>query len=117
MPNPIPTARREQVKAREQGRCLRCSGRGSEWHHRRTRRVFDQHQHCACNGVWLCRDCHAWVHGHPLEAAHSGYWVSRHVGEPATIQVIVPWGTVQLGCDGTYVDPIRTWIDHLKEEQ
>lgn len=116
MGNPIPTSRREQVKAREQGRCLRCAGRGAEWHHRRTRRVFDSHQHCPCNGVWLCHDCHAWVHAHPLEAAHSGFWVSRHQAEPGTVQLIVPWGTVLLGCDGAYVDPIRDWIDHLKEE-
>lgn len=100
MPNPIPPWRREQVETRQHGLCLRCGGRGSEWHHRRGRRVLDKHTHCSCNGVLLCRTCHSWVHGHPLLAMTSGWIVSRYILEPMTIPVIVdnhPW---TLDCEG-----------------
>jgi hypothetical protein len=94
MPNPIPQWRREQVQDRDNGRCVRCGGRGSEWHHRRGRRVRDQHTHCSCNGVMLCRTCHSWVHANPLMAMPKGYIVSRYIQDPSCIPVVIvnsPW--------------------------
>lgn len=58
--------------------CQRCGGVGSDWHHRRSRRVVDEHTHCPCNGVLLCRTCHAWVHGHPELAQGMGLIVSAY---------------------------------------
>lgn len=50
---------------------------GTAWHHRRSRSVRDDHQHCPCNGITLCATCHAWVHAHPLDARRGGWIVSR----------------------------------------
>jgi hypothetical protein len=47
----IPTASREAVKSRDTGRCVRCWGVGSEWHHRRSRSVRDEHRHCPCGST------------------------------------------------------------------
>ena len=71
----IPLASRQSVRERTGGRCLRCGGNGAHWHHRRSRRVVDEHTHCACNGVWLCARCHSWAHHHPTKAKAEGYIV------------------------------------------
>lgn len=76
--------------------------RGSDWHHRRKRSVKDRHQHCACNGVLLCRTCHTWAHAHPVEAKVAGFVVSQFEPEPSTVRAEGWFGRVTLWCDGTY---------------
>jgi hypothetical protein len=100
MRNEIPTIQRAVVKVRDEGKCVRCGGVGSEWHHRRSRSVRDEHQHCACNGVWLCRTCHAWAHAHPFEARRTGFIVSRHSTPVDHPVECVMRGWVRLTCMG-----------------
>jgi hypothetical protein len=76
--NRIPTASRLIVGARDNGHCVRCGGKGNEWHHRRRRGVRDEHTHAACNGVTLCSVCHAWCHANPTAAREKGWIVSAH---------------------------------------
>jgi hypothetical protein len=105
--NEIPTVAREMVKGRDRLKCVRCGMPGSQWHHRRSRSVRDLHQHCPCNGVWLCRICHNWVHANPFMARRSGFIVSRHNPEPGSVPVEdVLRGSILLTCDGEAVDGI-----------
>lgn len=71
------------------------------WHHRRSRSVVDEHQHCPCNGVWLCSTCHSWAHAHPFEARTTGFIVSRHA-QPSEHEVQTFLGTLHLKCDGLF---------------
>lgn len=98
----IPHMSRLMVQHRSYNRCARCGLTGSEWHHRRSRSVRDEHQHCPCNGVWLCRDCHSWVHAHPFEARTSGWIVSRYATPGDVPMLTQQHGWVTLGHDGTY---------------
>lgn len=82
MPNPIPTASRLLVDARDGHQCFLCGGRKAHWHHRRTRRIRDDHTHDTCNGLSLCTVCHAWAHAHPREAIKLGLILSRYVQRP-----------------------------------
>lgn len=101
---PIPQRSRDLVKARDRFRCVRClvPAPNGHWHHRRTRLVRDEHQHCPCNGVWLCPACHAWVHQHPAEAREAGLIVYRSVSEPATVPVTTPLGLRVHDCGGEW---------------
>lgn len=72
-----------------------------EWHHRRSRSVVDPHQHCPCNGVFLCGHCHRWVHANPFEARGLGLIVSRYVESPGEVPVDSHYGAVMLRCNGT----------------
>lgn len=101
MPNPIPTKQRKQVQHRDGGRCAKCGGPGAHWHHRRTRTVVDEHQHCTCNGVWLCTTCHSWVHHNPNAAQTQGFIVSRYESFPGEEPVLYPDGWWALDCNGT----------------
>jgi hypothetical protein len=84
-------------------RCFRCGGPGSDWHHRRSRRVRAGHRHCACNGVLLCRTCHSWAHSEVSEAQAAGLIVSQWVDEPFLVPVHnVPWSWWELCCNGDY---------------
>ena len=102
----VPTKVRETVRQREAGtdpvpRCLRCgSPNASEYAHRRTRSVRGEHQHCPCNGAYLCRTCHQWCHANPTTALHEGFMVSRHVTDPGMVPVDTWYGTLLLRCDG-----------------
>lgn len=102
MGNEIPSRARELVKRRTMGRCIRCGGPGSEWHHRRTRSVRDGHRHCPCNGVWLCLTDHQWVHAHPFEAKAEGLIVSKYEAEPGLIPVSAHFGELMLECNGKF---------------
>lgn len=102
MGNDIPEARREQVKNRDLSRCFRCGGPGAEWHHRRSRSVRDEHRHCACNGVWLCRTCHRWAHANPFEARAVGLIVSRYQPQPGAEPAVARFGTLFLLCNGKF---------------
>lgn len=102
MPNPIPPESRSLVERRDLLRCVRCGGPGAEWHHRRRRNVKDEHQHCTCNGVLLCKTCHGWAHGHPIEARNTGFIVSAHQPDPGTEPVRSWLGEIRLDCFGEY---------------
>jgi hypothetical protein len=82
---PIPAESREIVFTREHGLCGRCAMPGTEWHHRRSRRVRDAHQHCPCVGILLCNTCHRWAHAHPYEAMERGLIVSIYEKRPASV--------------------------------
>lgn len=103
MPNPIPTHRREQVNQRERYRCLRCGGRGAEWHHRRRRNVRHSHDpHCACNGVLLCPTCHRFVHRYKGQGRREGFILPAVVHDPYN-QPVTTWrGPVYLNCTGRF---------------
>lgn len=45
----------------------------------------DDHTHCPCNGVLLCRTCHEWAHRYPVQAKAQGFVVSREHATPHTI--------------------------------
>ena len=98
----IPTASRAKVKQRAHGRCERCGvpAPNGEWHHRRSRSVHDEHQHCPCNGAWLCSTCHRWAHAHPVEARNTGFIVSRHIDDPGIVIAHTPWGARWNTCTG-----------------
>jgi hypothetical protein len=97
---------RALVTGRDEGRCLRCLSYGvNDWHHRRTRSVADEHTHCPCNGVLLCRHDHSWAHlavgqGRGI---HEGLILSRHLDFPfdAPVRVMGQW--YRLLCDGRSV--------------
>lgn len=100
--NPIPTKSRETVTARDHHHCVRCGGRGNQWHHRRRKRVEDEHTHQACNGITLCPVCHAWVHANPDLARAFGWIVSAWEDRPDTMPIYTfLWGWTLLACDGT----------------
>ena len=100
----IPGHRRDQVKQRDDNRCFNCGvpTAHGDWHHRRSRSVRDEHQHCSCNGVWLCQTCHDWVHANPFEARRLGLIVSRHVTNPATQPARTYFGEILLDCTGQF---------------
>lgn len=104
MPNPIPTRSRQLVHRRDLGRCFRCGSpaRSGAWHHRRGKAVPGQHQHCPCNGIWLCNTCHTWVHGHPFEARAKGWIVTRHQEFPGAEPAQSHFGVLLLDCDGGF---------------
>ena len=99
----IPTIFRTMVKNRDRSKCCRCGMNGAEWHHRRSRSVVDDCQHAVCNGVWLCRRCHTWVHKHPFEAREAGLIVSRYAVPHDEPVRTVQHGWVRLRHDGTVV--------------
>lgn len=104
MGNAIPERQRKLVKEREMGRCFRCGSpaKRGEWHHRRSRSEKDEHRHCTCNGVWLCKTCHDWVHAHPFEARSLGLIVSRHQDQPGTEAAVSHFGALLLSCTGDF---------------
>lgn len=104
MPNPIPSAVSLVIATRDQARCIRCAAaRGLHRHHRRGRRVQDEHTHCACNLITLCAVCHAWVHANPRLATEQGYMLSRYTQKPFLHSVIhIRWKEVWLFCHGAY---------------
>lgn len=97
----IPAESRATVFEREHGLCARCFMHGSEWHHRRSRRVRGMHRHCACNGVLLCRHCHRWSHANPSEAGAQGWIVSSYEASPASVPQRRPDGWWITLCDGS----------------
>jgi len=108
MPNLIPPQSRDLVRTRDMDQCVRCAGRGYEWHHRRSRRVRDDHTHCPCVGVLLCRTCHLWVHAHVFEARRQGLIVSQYQTAPSTVPVFTHLGLLLMDCEGR--------MEYLREE-
>jgi hypothetical protein len=100
----IPDESRRIVEEREQMRCARCNGRGSEWHHRRSRRVRASHRHCACNGTLLCATDHRWAHANPEAARAEGFIVQQWEDEPMNVPQRRPDGWWVLVCNGDMKD-------------
>jgi hypothetical protein len=99
--NAIPTADRMAVRGRDRDACQRCAGPGTDWHHRRRRRVKSSHyQHCRCNGVLLCRTCHDWAHSNPAAAREGGFIVSAYDDQPYLQPIKTFMGWVLFKCDG-----------------
>ncbi len=75
---------------------------GTDWHHRRSKSVRDTLTHSPCNGVWMCRTCHGWVHHNPTEAQVNGWIVSRY-DDPREVPVThALWGRVTLTEQGEW---------------
>lgn len=100
MANPIPPESREAVEKRDAYRCVRCAGKGSDWHHRRSRRVRDEHTHSPANGVLMCRTCHQWVHANPAKAKTLGLVLTQWEPDPASKPVRTWRGWVEVTHDG-----------------
>lgn len=101
MANEIPTRSRLIVKERDGEQCYRCGSSGAEWSHRRPRAVKGGHfQHCPCNGLWMCRTCHAFCHANPAEARTFGWFVSSSEDAPYTVPAKAYYGWHLLDCDG-----------------
>lgn len=102
----IPAKSRVLVRARDEHRCVVCGMRGLEWHHRRTRRVRDDHTHCPCNGITVCgrgndSGDHGWIHTNPFEAQVHGLIISRYSPRlPFEVPMLTHQGWVLLGCEG-----------------
>lgn len=102
----IPTKSRELVHERDEMRCGRCGGRGTEISHRRPRSVADEHQHCPCNLIYACRDCHAWAHANPTDAQIERFTLSRMTADPSKIPVLMWHGLTLLDCQGGMTDAV-----------
>lgn len=116
--DPFPPVVARQLDQRDEY-CQRC-GRGParlERHHRRAKCMGGSkaraHTQCACNGLKLCRQCHAWVHDHPAESRDHGWIVRQGVALPAMCGVTRCIGVSDQGqpvldpqwatCDGRWV--------------
>lgn len=111
MGNAIPASQRRVVSERDNHQCQRCGTRGSDWHHRRRRAVKTHYQHCACNGVLLCRTCHNWAHSNPEEARAEGLIVSAYEDEPHAVPINTFQGWLLLHCDGSITYTTRPEMD------
>ena len=107
MGNQIPESARTAVKQRQRFRCARCGvpTPHGEVHHRRSRLVRDQHQHCPCNLVYFCGTCHRWAHAHPFEAKAHGWIMSKFITEPSTIPSLSVRGETYYSCTGGSTTP------------
>lgn len=97
--NPIPTAIRVAVDARDGRQCQRCgTGRGREIHHRVRRRDGG---HLLDVVILLCGACHRWAHSHPTEAKRTGFIVAPwDNAEEVPVRTYRGW--ITLADDGSY---------------
>lgn len=96
--------------------CVHCgSPFDLELHHRRLKGIGGDSRpctQCSCNGVRLCRPCHAWAHSGDgrREAGAEGLIVLRSIIEPGTASVLVHLEDDRGGvrkypsCDGDWLD-------------
>lgn len=94
------------MRVRDYERCVRCytPTKNGQWHHRRSRSVVGECQHETCNGIYLCHECHAWVHAHPFEARARGWIVSR-AANPCEMPVYTEqFGWVLLDHEGNAIE-------------
>ena len=75
----VPDAIRAAVVAREDGLCAICGQVGTDVHHRQRRAVGG---HELWNCVLVCRRCHNYAHGNPVEARSKGWIISVHDKQP-----------------------------------
>lgn len=117
--DPFPPVVAAQLDKRDR-QCQRCgrSGLRLERHHRRAKSMGGSkarsHTQCACNGLRLCRTCHAYVHEHPAESRQNGWIVRQGVALPGRIAVNCCLGELVFDdywptCDGQWVhSPLET---------
>ena len=95
------TAAREALRKRSRGRCEGCGGTATDYSHRRTVAVPDDHQWCPCNALHLCRTCHSWAHHNPGKARLRGWHVSRYTERPGHVPACTIQGWFTLDCEGS----------------
>lgn len=95
------TKARELLRERSRGRCEGCRGAATDYSHRRTVAVPDEHQWCPCNALHLCRTCHKWAHDNPEKARLRGWHVSRYMDTPSDVPAAIITGWVTLDCEGS----------------
>jgi hypothetical protein len=93
-----PPAVRDEVFARDRGRCIRCGSPGGQVHHRQPRRIGG---HGKENLALACATCHEHFHAHPREARENGWIVSIHSPDIAAVPIATWYGTAFLHPDGT----------------
>jgi hypothetical protein len=117
-PHGFPPAVAAQLDARDPW-CVYCgSPRDLQRHHRRLKGIGGDgrdHTQCACNGVRLCADHHAWAHSGAgqSEARDEGLIIPRATVEPFTVDVLVHLEGDRGGmrkwpsCDGRWLDYVQ----------
>ena len=68
----------ETVTERANGYCevmvsRRCTGGAEHLHHRKLRSQLGQHE--VPNLVYVCHECHAWIHANPAKSYERGFLV------------------------------------------
>lgn len=96
---------RATVKARAAGLCEGCQRAPSTDYAHRVGRAQGG-PWCPANALALCRRCHEWSHGTPVEARSVG-WLLRSTDDYLTFPVLLPRGLVLLGTDGTFTPTER----------
>ena len=105
--NPIPSAVRVAVDARDLRSCVRCGSRSRALHHRQRRR---EGGHGLENVISMCNACHRFVHAHPTEAREGGYIVSVYTDDVEQVPINGFYGWALLRADGsiTWASPPPT---------
>lgn len=99
MSSAVPSAIREQVRERDQGRCIVCMAAGTELMHRVPRRDGG---HRTSNLAYGCGSCHSRAHASPKWGYEIGIMASRY-GVDLPLVPIWSWrGWVLLDDEGGY---------------
>ena len=77
-----------------------CSSMGGQWHHRQLRSQGGEH--VVENGLFVCHDCHDYIHGHPAESYRNG-WLVHGWDNPEKTPVMRRGERVQLMENGTVI--------------
>lgn len=99
---------RQAIKDREGQRCIRCGALGGHAHHRRPLGMGGDKRpetNQPANGLYVCLECHAWIHAHPKWALRFGYLVTQEA-KPAEVPVFY-MGEWVLFDDESGVNPIE----------
>lgn len=99
MANEIPTKVREDIHARDDGKCIVCGARGREAMHRIPRRDGG---HARSNIALGCHSCHAKAHRYPLWGYEMGIMASRYVDDVRTVPIRSWRGWILLDDEGGY---------------
>jgi hypothetical protein len=101
MSDNVPFGTKILVAVRDLGSCLKCGEQATDFHHRRRRNIKDEHTHCTCNVVCLCKTCHMDVHTWREQARVDGLIVPSFL-LPRVIPVIVHDQVQALDCNGKW---------------
>lgn len=97
---------RAVVRARSMGLCEGCQRAPSTDYAHRVGRAQGG-PWCPANALALCRGCHVWSHGTPVEARSVG-WLLRSTDDYLTFPVLLSRGLVLLRPDGTFTPTERS---------
>jgi hypothetical protein len=86
--NEIPTATREAIRKRDDGRCIICGAPATEIMHRVRRR---EGGHELSNLALGCRHCHATCHNQPAWARSKGFILSAVADVDTTREPLWSW--------------------------